>query len=115
MKTTHLNQFTIGRAIFLGFFLSIIMSSAVSLVFSYILQFQPELIASLIDFKTEMFKSQALKFKRSPSDLKGALERLNYSYSSKGQFISQLFFGASRGLFIGAIIAYLLKAKVVKN
>ncbi len=115
MKTTHLNQFTIGRAIFLGFFLSIIMSSAVSLVFSYILQFQPELIENLLRFKTVSIQKRAIEYEWKPENLKGALESLDYSNSSRGQFVQQLFLGASRGLFLSSIIAYVMKAKVVKN
>lgn len=115
MKVTHLEQFTIGRAIFLGFFLSIIMSSAVSLVFSYVLQFQPELIANLLSFKTVLIEKRAIQSAWKPEELAGALESLNYSNSSRGQFVNQLFLGASRGLFLSSIIAYVMKAKVVRN
>jgi hypothetical protein len=104
-----------GRAVFQGFILSVIIGAAVSLLFSYLLQFRPELIAQILDFKFEKMNIQAKQLNKTTEEVSNMMKNIQYAYSSKGQFVNQLFLGASRGLFFSAIIAYMMKAKINKN
>lgn len=115
IKEMNPDSFTMGRAVFTGFLLSIIMSAAVSLVFTYILQFKPELIAQIIDFKNGLILIKAKKMNRTPEEIKNALDNIKFAYNSSAQFINQIFLGASRGLFFSAIIAYIMKAKINRD
>ena len=114
-KQNNQDEFVIGRAIFLGFFLSLIISSSVSLLYSYIAQFRPEIINSFIDIKVNQL-SKNVSFKQlSEKDRLDNLKDLKDSYTVGGQFISQLYLGAARGLFLSAIIAFILKAKTKRD
>jgi hypothetical protein len=115
LKKAVPEEFTMGRAVFQGFILSVIIGAAVSLLFSYLLQFRPELIAQILDFKFEKMNLQAKQLNKTPEEVSNMMKNIQYAYSSKGQFVNQLFLGASRGLFFSAIIAYLMKAKINKN
>ncbi|MDP2174589.1 MAG: DUF4199 domain-containing protein [Bacteroidota bacterium] len=115
LKANLPEEFTMGRAVFHGFMLSVIISAAVSLLFSYLLQFRPELIAQILDFKFTKIKLQAVQLKKSQEEVNNMMANINYAYSSKGQFVNQLFLGASRGLFFSAIIAFIMKARINKN
>jgi len=122
-KCENIEQFTLGRAVFMGFLLSVIISAAVSLLYSYIYQFQPAYVAQIIDFKIDQYVNSeaALKIKQNnlaeyEKDIAayGAYIKTEV-YSMRAQFVSQLFLGASRGLFLSAIFAYLMRPKTTKQ
>lgn len=123
-KSENTEQFTIGRAVFMGFFLSIIISAAVSLLFSYIYQFKPAYIAQIMDFKISIYRNSemAIKIKQQSGVTEYEKDISNFTkylktdvYSIRSQFVSQLFTGASRGLFLSAIFAYLMRPKNKKG
>src|SRR5690606_16578491 len=57
IKTENPDTFTMGRAIFAGFLVSIMISATVSLLFSYVAQFKPEVISALMDYKEQLFRA----------------------------------------------------------
>ncbi len=123
-KNENPEQFTLGKAVFMGFFLSIIISAAVSLLYSYIHQFKYEYIAQAIDYRTNAYiKSEhALKLKQDEGVVKYQEDVANFTtylktkvYTMRAQFINQLFTGASRGLFLSALFAYLMRPKTPKK
>jgi tetrahydromethanopterin S-methyltransferase subunit B len=122
-KNENKEEFTMGKAVFMGFFLSIIISAAVSLIYSYIHQFKPEYVAQVIDYKTNAYANgkAALSIKDTSVTAyqKDVAAFTKYHreevYTMRSQFISNLFSGASRGLFLSALFAYLMRAKTVKR
>jgi|GEM_PF-1818312 len=115
VKQDNPEEFMIGRAVFLGFFLSLIISSSVSLLFSYIAQFRPEIINGFIDMKIGQFKSSKFISRLTPKEVEENIEAIRASYSVGGQFKYQLYLGAARGLFLSAITAFILKARTKRN
>lgn len=109
------DQFMLGRAVFLGFFLSIIIGASVSLLFSYISQFRPEIIARLIDIKTAQFKASKYFPTLSAKDVALKYQEIKDNYTVRSQFVYQLFLGGSRGLFLSAIFAYFMKARMNRD
>jgi uncharacterized membrane protein len=122
-KQDNSEEFTMGKAVFMSFFLSVIISAAVSLIYSYIHQFSPELIAQLIDYKVNLYANGSAIAKIKATNAAEAQKDIaNYAkynrenvYTMRAQFVSQLFTGGSRGLFLGAIFAYLLRPKTVRQ
>jgi hypothetical protein len=114
-KQSNQDEFFIGRAIFLGFFLSLIISSSVSLFFSYIAQFRPEIINGFIDLKVNQLVKSKFFTTLSEKDRLDNINAVKDSYSVAGQFKYQLYLGAARGLFLSAIIAFILKAKTKRG
>ncbi len=110
-RDSNPSQFTIGRAVFMGFFVSIMIGCAVSLLFSYFLTFKPQFITDLINYRVGLAKVSAVELKKTPLELQTAIDNINYVYNPTQQFVSQLFMGASRGLFFSAIFAYILRPK----
>ena len=115
MKQSKQDEFFIGRAIFFGFFLSLIISSSVSLFFSYIAQFRPEIINGFIDLKVNQLLKSDFFAKLSSKDQLDNINAVKDSYSVAGQFKYQLYLGAARGLFLSAIIAFILRAKTKRD
>lgn len=113
-KDTAQEKFMMGRAVFLGFFVSIIIGCTVSLLFSYFLQFKPQFITDLINYRIGLAKASAVKLHKTPEELNNAIENIKYTYNPTQQFITNLFMGASRGLFFSAIFAYFLRPKTNK-
>ncbi len=122
-KNEKPEEFTIGRAVFMGFLLSIIISAAVSLIYSYIHQFKPQFISQIIDFKTSTYangkSAMSIKDTSVVAYTRDVASFVKYQqeqvYTMRAQFISHLFAGASRGLFLSAIFAYLLRPKTTKR
>jgi hypothetical protein len=108
-------QFMLGRAVFLGFFLSIIIGASVSLLYSYVSQFRPEIIAQLVDIKTNQFKTSKFFSTLSEKDVQLKYQEIKDNYTVRSQFIYQLFLGGSRGLFLSAIFAYFMKARMNRD
>jgi hypothetical protein len=104
-------QFTLGRAVFMGFFVSIMIGCSVSLLFSYFLTFKPQFITDLIDYRINLAKIDAVKLHKTPVQLNTAIENIKYAYNPTQQFVSNIFMGASRGLFFSAIFGYFLRPK----
>lgn len=115
LKTADPDQFMLGKAVFLSFFLSIIIGASVSLLFSYLTQFRPELIARMINLKISDFNSSKFFSKFTAKEVAQKHQEIKDAYSVTSQFIYQLFFGGARGLFLGAIIGYFMKAKVISK
>lgn len=115
MKEANPSEFLIGKAVFLGFFLSVMISATVSLFYSYITQFRPEIVGSFIAIKIDQFQKSKFYSTLSPKDIQDNITAIKESYSVSGQFKYQLYLGAARGLFLSAIIAFILKAKTSKN
>jgi hypothetical protein len=115
VRENNPDDFFVGKAIFFGFFLSVIISSSVSLFFSYIVQFRPDIITSFIDLKIAQFRGTNTFQKLTPKEVKENIQAIKDSYSVSGQFKYQLFLGAARGLFLGGIFALLLKAKTSRT
>jgi hypothetical protein len=123
-KKENSENFTIGKAVFMGFFLSVIISAAVSLIYSYVSQFKPAYIAQLIDYRTNSYANSeaALKIKAEKGAVEYQKDVAKFTdylktqvYTMRAQFISQLFTGASRGLFLSALFAYILRPKTPKK
>lgn len=112
VKDANPEGFMLGKAVFLSFFLSIIIGSSVSLLFSYINQFYPKYIASLVQFKSQQFRSNPIFAQLKPEEVKQKFDEIKDAYSVSKQFVSQLFLGGARGIFLGAVIGYLLKGRV---
>lgn len=113
-RDSNPEQFTIGKAVFLGFFVSIMIGCAVSLLFSYFLTFKPQFITDLINYRVNIAKVDAGRLHKTPEELKNAIDNIHYTYNPTQQFVSQLFMGGSRGLFFSAIFAYILRPKTKK-
>lgn len=111
MKQNDPAGFTLGKGIFLGFFLSVIIASSVSLFYSYMSQFNPEIINGFIDRKIAMLKSNPKFMALAADEIEKNIQAVRDSYSVGGQFKYQLYLGAARGLFLSAIIAFFLKAR----
>lgn len=114
-RDTDPEKYTIGKAVFLGFFVSIMIGCSVSLLFSYFLQFKPQFITDLINYRIGLAKQSAVKLHKTPEELQTAIENIKYAYNPTQQFVSQLFMGASRGLFFSAIFAYFLRPKNINK
>ena len=114
-KKQNPEEFMLGRAVFLGFFLSIIIGASVSLLFSYVSQFRPEIIARLVDLKTSQFKASKFYAQMPAADIQTKFQEIKDTYTVKSQFIYQLFLGGSRGLFLSAIFAYFMKARTNRD
>ena len=114
-KKQNPEEFMLGRAVFLGFFLSIIIGASVSLLFSYVSQFRPEIIARLVDLKTGQFKASKFYSQMPAADIQTKFQEIKDTYTVKSQFIYQLFLGGSRGLFLSAIFAYFMKARMNRD
>lgn len=108
-------KFTLGKAVFLGFFVSIMIACSVSLLFSYFLQFKPQFITDLINYRIGLARVSAAKLHKTPEELNAAIENIKYAYNPTQQFVSQLFMGAARGLFFSAIFAYFMRPKQPKK
>lgn len=104
-------MFTLGKAVFLGFFVSIMIGCTVSLLISYFMQFKPHLINDLINYKIEMAKADAIRLKKTPEELNNRIANIRFGYSGSQQFIFQLIMGGSRGLFFSSIFAYFMRPK----
>lgn len=115
VKLNNPEEFLIGKAVFLGFFLSVIISSSVSLFFSYIAQFRPEIIQGFIDLKVNQLVKTDFFSKLAKKDQLDNINAVKESYSVGGQFKYQLYLGAARGLFLSAIIAFILRAKTKRD
>lgn len=115
LKKQSPEDFMLGRAVFLGFFLSLIIAASVSLLFSYVAQFKPEIVARFIDFKVGMLKKNPQFNTLKPKEIEDSIAAIRDSYSVRSQFIFQLFLGGARGLFLSAIFAYFMKAKMNKD
>ncbi len=115
LKNSKPEEFVMGRAIFLGFFLSIMISASVSLFYSYISQFRPDIILAFTELKIDQFKKSNFISKLNAKEIDENINAIRESYSVGGQFKYQLYLGAARGLFLSAIIAFILKAKTAKN
>lgn len=116
--------FTIGRGVFGGFFLSVIISAAVSLMYSYVCQYRPELIAQIIDFKKSMYSNgqAALEIKAQKGeqayhdDINKYVNFLRTEvHSIQSNFKFQLYLGAGRGLFLSAIFSYFMRVKTARS
>lgn len=114
VKQENAEEFLIGKAIFLGFFLSIIISSSVSLFYSYMVQFNPEVITQFVDLKMKQFHESKYIGKLNAKEIAENEQAIRDSYAVSGQFKYQLYLGAARGLFFSAIIAFFLRAKTKK-
>jgi len=114
-KKQNPEEFMLGRAVFLGFFLSIIIGASVSLLFSYVSQFRPEIIARLVDLKTGQFKASKFYSQMPAADIQTKFQEIKDTYTVRSQFIYQLFLGGSRGLFLSAIFAYFMKARMNRD
>lgn len=110
-RDTDPAKFTIGRSVFMGFMVSIIIGCSVSLLFSYLLKYKPYLINDMIDFRINGVKKAAVTMKKTPEELKNAIDNIKYSGNPTQQFLTQLFLGGSRGLFFSAIFAYFMQPK----
>ncbi len=110
-RDSNPERFTIGRAVFLGFFVSIIIGCTVSLLISYFMQFKPQFIQGIIDYRVNTAKLNAARLNKTPAELQNAITNIKNTYNPTQQFISQLFMGASRGLFFSAIFAYFMQPK----
>jgi uncharacterized membrane protein len=111
LKQSNPEEFLLGKSIFLGFILSVIIASSVSLFYSYMAQFNPELINGFIALKIEQLKQNTSVSKLTAKELEENITAIRESYSTAGQFRYQLYLGAARGLFLSAVIAYMMKAK----
>lgn len=111
MKQADPANFTLGKGIFLGFFLSVIIASSVSLFYSYMAQFSPELIEGFISRKIAMLRSNPKFMALSAEEIEKNIQAVRDSYSVSGQFKYQLYLGAARGLFLSAVIAFFLRAR----
>jgi uncharacterized membrane protein len=114
-KKQNPEEFMLGRAVFLGFFLSIIIGASVSLLFSYVSQFRPEIIARLVDLKTGQFKASKFYSQMPAADIQTKFQEIKETYTVRSQFVYQLFLGGSRGLFLSAIFAYFMKARMNRD
>ncbi|MDI1235009.1 MAG: DUF4199 family protein [bacterium] len=110
-RDSNPEQFVLGKVVFMGFFVSIIIGSSISLLFSYLVQFKPFYINDAIAFYENQFKASKAGLKRTPEEMKTALENIKYNFSASQQFIFHLFLGGSRGLFFSAIFGYFLRPK----
>jgi hypothetical protein len=115
IKSSNPEQFMLGRAIFTGFFLSVIIGATVSLMFSYVVSFKPEIIARLVDYRIQGLKAALDNKTITAKDYENALGNVKNAYTTGSQFGLQLFIGASRGLFLSAIFAYFMKARTQKD
>ncbi len=115
VKKEQPEQFMLGRAIFLGFFLSIIIGASVSLLYSYVAQFRPEVIGRMVDYKINQFKGAEVFKQFNAKEAADKIQEIRDSYSVTGQFVFQLFFAAARGLFLSAIIAFFMRGRVVSS
>ncbi len=114
VKQESEETFLIGRVIFLGFFLSVMISASVSLFYSYIAQFNPEVVNQFIDLKMKQFHESKSIARLNAKEIAENEQAIRDSYSVSGQFKYQLYLGAARGLFFSAIIAFFLRAKTKK-
>lgn len=111
-KAERPDEFIMGRTIFLGFFISVMISATVSLLFSYLLHFKPFYVEQLIQYKIKLINESGIDLKKTPAEIKAAKENIEFSYTGKAQLTNQLFTGAARGLLVSAIISFLMKAKM---
>lgn len=116
--------FTIGRGVFTGFFLSVIISAAVSLMYSYVCQYRPELIEQIIDYKKNLYSNgqAALELKAQKGeqayreDINKYVNFLRTEvHSMQSNFRFQLYLGGARGLFLSAIFAYFMRARAARS
>jgi len=114
VKKSNPEEFFIGKAIFLGFFLSIIISSSVSLFFSFMVQYNPDIINILIEQKLQNVRKGIAHEKLNAKEILELENGIRQTYTVSYQFKEELFLGASRGLFLSAIIALFLRAKSSK-
>lgn len=111
MKREKPDEFYLGKAVFMGFILSVIIASSVSLFYSYIAQFRPEIVQGFIDIKIAQLRMNPAFGKLTAKEVEDNITAIRESYSTSGQFRYQLYLGAARGLFISAILAFVMKAK----
>lgn len=111
------DQFTVGKAVFLGFFVSVMIGCSVSLLVSYFIQFKPEYINQLISYRINQARIKGAELGKTKEEIANMETNIRFAYSTGQQFISQLFAGAARGLFFSAIFGYILvpKKPVVKD
>ncbi|MES2616553.1 MAG: DUF4199 domain-containing protein [Bacteroidota bacterium] len=107
-------EFTVGKAVFLGFFVSIMIGCSVSLLISYFIQFKPAFINELINYRINNAKSKGAELHKSQEEINNMIANIKFAYTTSQQFISQLFASAARGLFLSAIFAYILQPKKPK-
>lgn len=115
IKNTNPEEFIMGRVVFLGFLLSVIIGASVSLLYSYIHTFQPELIVRMVDLKINSFKSSKFFNNFTPKEVDEKIEEIRSIYNVRAVFVDQLFKGGARGLFLSAIFGYFMKAKMNKD
>lgn len=115
MKAQNPEGFIMGKALFMGFFLSIIIAASVSLLYSYLNQFKPEMIAQLVDLKIAAMKRNPHAKEWTPKEMEEGIKAIRDSYSVSSHFVMQLSWGGARGLFFAAIFAYFMKAKTASS
>ena len=114
-KSEQLEQFTFGKAVFMCFFVSVMIGATVSLASSYFANFDNSYLLAMINYKIDTAKAMALKLNKSAEELKNVIDNTNEAYSNSGIFRFQMVLATGRGLLFSAIISYLLKAKMVSN
>jgi uncharacterized membrane protein len=114
-KKKNPEEFILGRVVFLGFLLSIIIGASVSLLYSYIHTYDPAIIARMVDLKINSFKSSKFFSKFTPKEVEEKIQEIKDMYNVRTVFIDQMFRGGARGLFLGAIFGFFMKARMNKD
>ena len=102
-------QFTFGKAVFMGFFVSVMIGATVSLACSYFINFNHFYLTQMIDYKI----ATHIKNLKTKVEIDNAIKMIKDGYSGSGIFTSQMVLSSGRGLFFSAIIAYILKARMI--
>lgn len=114
-KKSAPDEFILGRTVFLGFLLSIIIGASVSLLYSYVHSFNPGIIAKMVDMKINSFKTSKYFSKFTAKEAEEKVQEIRDMYSIRAVFIDQLFRGGARGLFLSAIFGFIMKARMNKD
>jgi hypothetical protein len=68
-----------------------------------------------VDLKTGQFKASKFYSQMPAADIQTKFQEIKDTYTVRSQFIYQLFLGGSRGLFLSAIFAYFMKARMNRD
>ncbi|MBC7426353.1 MAG: hypothetical protein H7321_07440 [Bacteroidia bacterium] len=104
-------SFNIGKAIFSGFMLSIIISCGTSFMYLYLLKYQPHLILLAKENTLAMLESKKSAF---PNFEETRKYYQNDFFTNGNQLRVNIFTASSVGLFVSAITAYIIRPKQPK-
>ncbi|MCC6817816.1 MAG: DUF4199 domain-containing protein [Bacteroidia bacterium] len=114
-KKTSPEEFMLGRVVFLGFILSIIIGASVSLLYSYVHSYNPGVIARMVDLKINSFKTSKYFTQFSAQEVEQKLQEIRDMYNVRTVFVDQLFRGGARGLFLSAVFGFFMKARMNRD